>query len=569
MKISSKESDVQTILQGNFFFVPRFQRPYSWTKDNVEEFWEDAVQERSGDYFIGSMVVYPGPSGSKAVIDGQQRLTTLLMLLSAIRNVAEEYGLTDLETKTHAFVERPDPADDEPRSVLQIDRTYPFLHDQVFARGPAELNVAAGGEEQGLQDAFKRLTDYVSQTAESISANPSIPEKKKQKAIENELRSIRNKVLDLQLIFIEVEDRDEATTIFVTLNSRGRDLEPSDLVKAHLLNLLPKKAHVDRPYEKWEQITDMFDKSEVAIDTTDFLVTSWQSRYEQSTKKSLVKAVRKSIKKAEAADFLDELVADSRTHRAVVEPEYRNWNPGEVRARSSLEYFAAFQIHQPRPLLLSLLREFELGNIKTAALVRSLRAIENYHFVWNTLAGKSSSGGMSKFYGVRARALHHAETAQERGSVISEFVSELNQKRPSRAEFDEELASLRVSKTQTADRRRTQFLLRRLYESHSPTNAFDLTLTIEHIKPQRDGEPSDGAIGNLILVTSELNDELGAKTYAKKREILKAVRDQWIPEDAYAAKTWTKASIEKRTAALIQEAATLWGMPDPVPPEED
>ena len=84
MKLDSADRTLRQVLNTYFFFIPRFQRPYSWELENVEELWEDAIQESADDYFIGSMVVYPHRDDTVAVIDGQQRLTTLMMLLCAI-----------------------------------------------------------------------------------------------------------------------------------------------------------------------------------------------------------------------------------------------------------------------------------------------------------------------------------------------------------------------------------------------------------------------------------------------------------------------------------------------------
>jgi hypothetical protein len=89
--------------------------------------------------------------------------------------------------------------------------------------------------------AFERVRAYVDDLVTSVLEDPTIPEDDRQARLLERLKDVRDKVLNLRLIFIEVGDQDEATTIFVTLNSRGLDLEPADLVKAHLLNLLPKK----------------------------------------------------------------------------------------------------------------------------------------------------------------------------------------------------------------------------------------------------------------------------------------------------------------------------------------
>lgn len=92
------------------------------------------------------------------------------------------------------------------------------------------------------------------------------------------MKEVRDKILNLRVIFVEVGDPDEATTVFVTLNSRGLDLEPADLVKAHLLNLLPKKGGIDKPLERWQSIVDLFDASAVPLSMTEFLLTVWRSR---------------------------------------------------------------------------------------------------------------------------------------------------------------------------------------------------------------------------------------------------------------------------------------------------
>ena len=58
MKIESTDQDLRTMLSSAYYKIPRFQRPYSWDRENVEEFWEDVIHDNPQDYFIGSMVVY-------------------------------------------------------------------------------------------------------------------------------------------------------------------------------------------------------------------------------------------------------------------------------------------------------------------------------------------------------------------------------------------------------------------------------------------------------------------------------------------------------------------------------
>ena len=86
MKIESKDTDIESLLDGSYFHIPRFQRPYSWDDDNIMEFWNDVVVNKSPEYFIGSMVVYKKAKQQFGVVDGQQRLTTITILLCVIRD---------------------------------------------------------------------------------------------------------------------------------------------------------------------------------------------------------------------------------------------------------------------------------------------------------------------------------------------------------------------------------------------------------------------------------------------------------------------------------------------------
>lgn len=296
MKLSSSQRTLRQVLKGNFFFIPRFQRPYSWTRENVEELWEDAIQESAGEYFIGSMVVYPHGDDAVAVVDGQQRLATIMMFLCALRDAADTHGFQKLGNGTHTFIERADENDD-PRFILKTETSYPFLQDQILSRGDPQLTPNIGREEEDIAAAFERVKEYIDDLVSAVEEDPVIADDARPEELERRLKDIRDKILNLLLIFIEVGDRDEATTIFVTLNSRGKDLEPADLVKAHLLQLMPGKAGIDRPLERWQAIVEKFDRSQAALNMTAFLQAVWRSRYESVTTKNLVRRIRKKSRK--------------------------------------------------------------------------------------------------------------------------------------------------------------------------------------------------------------------------------------------------------------------------------
>ena len=96
MKIEANDKEIQDIFALGYFKIPRFQRPFSWTDEEVNNFWDDVVIQEYENYFIGSMVVYQTEKPYYGIVDGQQRLTTLTLILACIRNAFLSYGEENL-----------------------------------------------------------------------------------------------------------------------------------------------------------------------------------------------------------------------------------------------------------------------------------------------------------------------------------------------------------------------------------------------------------------------------------------------------------------------------------------
>src|SRR5437870_4900659 len=159
MKINfSGDKSIRDILGSHFFKIPRFQRPYSWDRENVEDFWTDALQSPEEDYFIGSMVVYKEAENMFGVVDGQQRLTTITMLLCALRNMLAKHKLADMAQGVHTLIERPDIVNKQ-TLVLQTETSYPYFQEHIQKFGTPEMEVDIGPEETALKDAFEYLNE--------------------------------------------------------------------------------------------------------------------------------------------------------------------------------------------------------------------------------------------------------------------------------------------------------------------------------------------------------------------------------------------------------------------------
>ena len=237
MKITCVDKQVSQLLKESFYRIPRFQRPYSWDRTNVEDFWDDAIKENDSQYFIGNFVVYDDKN-AMGVVDGQQRLTTITLLLCALRNAFKNEGLDNLANGIHGLIERTD-ITDKRYYVLQTESSYPYLQEHIQKYpGMPDAAYEAGPEEELLMQAFEVLRANVEDSVSKIKELPNRSAAKKKSMVRDELVKMRDKLLDLKLIYTALDNDDDAYVIFETLNTRGKDLTLSDLVKGHLTRLL-------------------------------------------------------------------------------------------------------------------------------------------------------------------------------------------------------------------------------------------------------------------------------------------------------------------------------------------
>ena len=152
----SDPGDHATVMSSGYYRIPRFQRPYSWTRENIQDFWDDVVKEEPESYFIGSMVTFKSGSQRYGVVDGQQRLTTITILLAVLRNRLNKLGFVDLAKGIQNQIERKN-IDNKPEYILTTESSYPFFQEYILKFGEPELEVQEMREEANLRSAFDLL----------------------------------------------------------------------------------------------------------------------------------------------------------------------------------------------------------------------------------------------------------------------------------------------------------------------------------------------------------------------------------------------------------------------------
>ena len=294
MKIESQDRTVDELLNAAYFKVPRFQRPYSWERAEVEDFWNDTIADADGEYFIGSIVLFSHSQGILGIVDGEQRLTTITMLLCALRDAFAQEQLDGLARGIHRLIERPD-INNNNQFVLQTETSYPYLQQVIQSFPKQDDNIEAGDEEKRLEQAFNLLKDSIATSIDGIRSNRSLSEKKQATAVRKNLVAIRDRILSLKTIMVALASEDDAYVIFETLNTRGRDLTVSDLVRTHITRLLPQaNRNVDRAKDRFNAVVSDFEASREELSVNSFLHHYWLSKYEYTTEK-------KTLSRAEAS----------------------------------------------------------------------------------------------------------------------------------------------------------------------------------------------------------------------------------------------------------------------------
>ncbi|WP_026097651.1 DUF262 domain-containing protein [Baaleninema simplex] len=167
MELNAETKSVNEILSlNNRYVVPRFQREYSWGQEEIKEFWEDIFQQleideekneiKHNEYFIGCIVLVGDESKPEyLIVDGQQRLTTLTILLRAIverfKDLKEESAAQGLHQNVIQGVND----DGDKFFKLKNESPKPFFQNEIQAFSPENLGSPKSDEEKLIKEAFE------------------------------------------------------------------------------------------------------------------------------------------------------------------------------------------------------------------------------------------------------------------------------------------------------------------------------------------------------------------------------------------------------------------------------
>jgi uncharacterized protein with ParB-like and HNH nuclease domain len=540
--MKASETKFQPIIEGTKqYVVPLFQRPYSWEKKEWDVLWEDLVwlceNEEPKSHFIGSIVTMPTVSVPEGVskfllIDGQQRLTTIFILLTLLRDAAKKNDSGDLAEE-----------------IEQMMLVNPFKKGgDYFKLLPTQVD----------RDSFKNLVQGKEIRADSrISQCYQFFERKlKQSGLE--IIKALNKIIStrLSVVSIVLEYDDNPHLVFESLNAKGRPLTQSDLIR----NYFFMRIHVDEQETihatYWEPMQTALGENLTEC------IRHYLMRNGAIVKQSDVYFTLKDrVGQSDALKALKDIAIFAEYYKKLLAPE----NELDVHLRNALTRLNRLEITTAYPFLLNCYHDYAQHQISANEFLKILQTLEN--FVIRRFVCNIPTSQLNKIF-----PLLHGQAQLKNSSSLADGVRSILQSRgyPKDTEFYTRLTD---SKLYGAGERliKTRLILETLESAHQhkEQSSFD-NLTIEHIMPQTltswwqghlgedwqaDHELCLNTLGNLTFTA--YNSELSNDPFPKKKQRL---ANSHLELNRYFQdqSSWNRETIEKRSKVLAELALKAW-----------
>ena len=551
------------------YVIPRFQREYSWTNEELNELWNDLIENISinkagklvpQEYFLGSIVLVGDDEDSteieRQVVDGQQRLMTITILFSVLAQKFVSINENKLSNLVHKFIIGEDENGD-PITKVVSETPKPFFQFRIQQKEIDFSQIPTTEEEKAILNAYQFFDSCLSEPKLRKEIVKDNSEMELSEDYVDLLKVIRDQVLSCKVIYVTVTSFDDAYQIFEVLNAKGKELEPTDIIKNSIFAILDSTEPIDTAFVKWGNIRDNITDGKGG-DIKAFYRYFWISKYSFVTSKKLVSAFNKKIAKTQEAytAFLNELEKSSKIYSKISYPKESDWRSIEKRPiYECLNNLNSFGITQVRTIALALLEAEEKRTISNSILIDILLYLEYFHFVFNAVCSLRASAVESKNSRF-ARRLNKCTNKQDGNACIRNYKDELRKMLPSYEMFEESFLKLYYTKEQPGDKKIVQYILN-TYENYcmDSDEVAIASMTIEHILPESASVPEVGYIGNLLPLGQVINSDSGDESFVKKLERYKQSRFQSVVNfsDHYSGtSTWGRDEIIQRSKYLAK-----------------
>jgi uncharacterized protein with ParB-like and HNH nuclease domain len=542
--MQASETKLQQIIEGTKqYVVPLFQRPYSWKKSEWQALWNDLVELCKADnprpHFMGSIVTMPTISVPEGVskyllIDGQQRLTTVFILLSALRDIAKQSEEELAAEIDNTILVNPykKGLDYYKLQPTQVDRIafHKIIHSEP------EVN------ESGILECYRFFEKKIRQSRLSL-----------------EIQRIKKVICsNLSLVSVVLSADDDPYLVFESLNAKGRPLTQADLIRNYFFMRIHTDSQESVYAQHWQPMQDLLNDN-----LTEFIrhyLTKTGIEVKQS---EIYFEIKDRISNNDAPSYLKDLCIFSEYYSRLLNPERE---PREI-VRKYLCRLNRLEVATIYPFLLNCYDDWMKNRITEQEFVSVLQVLEN--FILRRFVCNIQTRGLNRIF-----ALLYSQVSKGTDLGSDNFVERLkltlqNRDYPKDAEFRARLVDVKLYGGNRSEK--CKLILESIEEffEHKEQVPFE-KLSIEHIMPQTLNEGWKESLGEDWAVTHELlrhtlgnltltayNPELSNDTFEQKKEYFK--NSHLELNKYFQFKTfWHREDIEKRAEYLTDIALQIW-----------
>ncbi len=556
--------------------LPHFQREYRWSQNNWQTLWDDAMltynalprvtgNERVPEHFLGALVTIPvgaqqGTVPVHRLVDGQQRMTTVSLLLRALAVIIQDQS-PKLAAQIQSLLVNSNIDGDLRFKVLPTTKN----NDRAIYCAIIENTPVPVGSSQTLA----AFNFFKHQVEAALTSGKITPE-----GFFEVLTSA------FQLVWVELDKNENAYQIFESLNTKGEKLGEADLVRNYIAMRLPAEKQEKVFGEVWSPIEALLDEQHSVGRSGIGELTAFLRHFDAaqsgilSAKKNTYARFRDANKIRGDADFLDALY-ELKRFAALYEGLLRPDKGTNSKLRGALQRLNALDISVAYPFLLAIADRHHQGQISSMHFVEACETLENF-FVRCFLTNVKSNT-YDKMLAALARKIDWNDFLPSLRSAL------LHNGFPVDSRVRQLIGSRSLYEN-AGSREKTVMLFERinahLYAGSDVKIVLDGAPTLEHILPQNPsaswkkelGEELEPVkrewlhtLGNLTLVTQSYNSSLSNDSFKEKQQKLTAhglkLNSQYFARDI---ELWDGEAIEERAAWLTEKILEIWPSFEPV-----
>lgn len=551
IKNTTNETFVRLMGNGLRYSVPRYQRDYSWTEEQWSDLWYDIMQmlEDNDSHYMGYLVLQTSDDKNYQIIDGQQRLSTLCILILAIEKTLRNLPGSEAEKSENE------------RRAQSIHSSYIGNLDMLTLTSVNKLVLNRNND-----DFYRNfLTSFVEFPKRGLKASEKLLKKsfetfckylEKYTTAEELVRFLDTFANNIFFTVITVTDDLNAFKVFETLNARGVQLSSSDLLKNYIFSVADinklHKTHIEEIENKWARIIDILKDNQIP----DFLRVYWNSIHKTIRKNQLYRTIRNEIKSPEQAfSLLRDLEKNANIYMALKDPNDEMWQQNS-NIKEYLRLLKLFNVTQPISLLLS-----ANANLSDKQFESLLSKIVIISFRYNVICGKNPNE-QEVAYNNLALQIHEKKVIDINKLKSSVYISD--------AEFEQNFAYKEFVYS-SRNNKIAKYILTRLEKFETGGNFDEDSITLEHILPDSPDEEKWNywddmkisqyhyRLGNMTLLEYNKNKSIGNASFLEKKSVYNTSS---IPMTKVLAEKkddiWTEQDIEKRQQKMAAEAIGIW-----------